>query len=156
MAHLFVIGGASSDILHFAGQTAHSAGGAGMYTAMAAHRSGVQVSLLAPRPDPVPDTLCPVADRVTTWQGPIVPPEELPHFEIAYQAGETNYLRASLGSEASLIPTALPPDLAVYDCIHITPLLDAQRQLTFLDACRQRGAHRPLALVEAAFRHDHR
>lgn len=142
MAHLFVIGGASSDILHLAGQTAHSAGGAGMYTAMAAHRCGVQVSLLAPRPDPVPDTLRPVTDRLTTWQGPVVPPEELGHFEIAYQDGETTYLEATLGAEASLTPEMLPPDLSVYDCIHITPLLDAQRQLTFLQACHQRGAPR--------------
>ena len=142
MAHLLVIGGASSDILHYAGKTATSAGGAGMYTAMAAHRCGVQVSLYAPRPDPIPDALRPVADRLTTWQGPVVSPEELAHFEIAYQAGVTTYLKASLGAESSLTPDALPPDLSMYDCIHITPLLDAQRQLTFLGACRQRGAER--------------
>ncbi|MCJ7657864.1 MAG: carbohydrate kinase family protein [Anaerolineales bacterium] len=142
MAHLLVIGGASSDILHFAGQTAISAGGAGMYTAMAAHRCGVQVSLYAPRPSPIPDTLRPVADRLTTWQGPFVPPEELGHFDIAYQAGKTTYLKASLGAESSLTTEALPPDLSIYDCVHITPLLDAQRQLTFLQACRQRGAKR--------------
>ena len=96
MAHLLVIGGASSDILHFAGKTAQSAGGAGMYTAMAAHRCGVQVSLVAPRPSPIPDTLCPVADRVTTWQGPVVPPEELPHFEIAYQGTTSEDVARSL------------------------------------------------------------
>jgi hypothetical protein len=59
IALLLVIGGASSDILHFAGQTAASAGGAGMYTAMAAHRSGIQVSLFAPCPSPIPGDLTP-------------------------------------------------------------------------------------------------
>lgn len=142
MTHLLVIGGASADILHVAGQEIASAGGAGMYTAMAAHRCGVQVSLYATRPDPIPDTLRPVADRLTTWQGPIVTPEELGHFEIAHRDGKTTYLKASLGAESSLIPDALPPDLLMYDCIHITPLLDAQRQIAFLQACRQRGAKR--------------
>ena len=28
----------------------------------------------------------------------------------------------------------------MYDCVHITPLGDVQRQLAFLQACRQRGA----------------
>jgi len=35
---LFVIGGPSLDLLHFAGQSAPSAGGAGMYTSAAACR----------------------------------------------------------------------------------------------------------------------
>lgn len=113
-----------------------------MYTAMAAHRCGVQVSSFGPRPSPIPDVLRPFADRLTTWQGPIVTPEELGHFEIAYRDGKTIYLEASLGAEATLTPDALPPDLLMYDCIHITPLLDAQRQLAFLQACRQRGAKR--------------
>lgn len=142
MAVILVIGGASSDILHIAGQTVASAGGAGMYTAMATHRSGVQASLFAPRPSPVPKTLQPVADRLSTWLGPLVTPGELPHFEIAHQGGETTYLKASFGAELDLTPASLPPDLSMYDCIHIIPLGDAQRQLTFLQACRQRGAKR--------------
>jgi sugar/nucleoside kinase (ribokinase family) len=142
MTHLLVIGGASSDILHFAGQTAKSIGGAGMYTAMAAHRCGVQVSMCAPCPSPMPDELRPVADRVTTWQGPIINPEELLHFEIAYKDGETTYLNITLGAEASISTDTLPSDLSTYDGVHITPLLDAERQLAFLHACRQRGANR--------------
>ena len=78
MAAILVTGGASSDILHLAGQTVASAGGAGMYTAMAAHRSGVQASLFAPRPSPVPKVLQPVADRLSAWLGPLITPEELP------------------------------------------------------------------------------
>ena len=142
MTHLLVIGGASSDILHFKSQTAASVGGAGMYTAMAAQRCGVQVSMFAPRPKPMPDELLPVADRLTSWQGPEVSPDNLGHFEIAYQEGRTTYLEATLGAEATLSPEMLPSDLTMYDCIHITPLLDAQRQLDFVHACHQRGAKR--------------
>jgi sugar/nucleoside kinase (ribokinase family) len=142
MAAILVIGGASSDILHFAGQTVESAGGAGMYTAMAAHRSGVQASLFAPRPSPVPKMLQPVADRLSTWLGSLVTPEELPHFEIAHHGEETTYLKASFGAELNLTPASLPPDLSMYDCIHVIPLGDVQRQHSFLQACRQRGAKR--------------
>jgi len=142
MAAILVIGGASSDILHFAGQTATSPGGAGMYTAMAVHRCGVQVSLFAPRPDPVPEMLQPVADRLSAWLGPFVTPEELPHFEIAHRGGETVYLQARFGAEPDLSPDGLLPDLSVYDCVHIVPLGAVQRQRAFLEACRQRGAVR--------------
>ena len=153
MTHLLVIGGASRDNLHLEGQEVASTGGAGMYTAMAAHRCGVQVSLFAPRPRPIPDALRPVANRLTKWHGPIVKPEELGHFEIDYQDGKTTYLKASVGAESSLTPDGLPPDLSRYDCIHITPLLDAQRQLAFLQACRQRCAKRRRKCPPKAYRH---
>jgi sugar/nucleoside kinase (ribokinase family) len=142
MAAILVIGGASSDILHCAGQTVASTGGAGMYTAMAAQRSGVQAALFAPRPSPLPEMLQAVAARLASWLGPLVTPAELPHFEIAHHGGETTYLQASFGAELDLAPGSLPPDLSMYDCIHIIPLGDAQRQLSFLQACRQRGAKR--------------
>jgi sugar/nucleoside kinase (ribokinase family) len=142
MAHILVIGGTSLDRLHITGQQVESAGGAGMYTAMAAQRYGVQASLFAPRPSPMPSVLQPVADRLTAWHGPIIQPNELAHFEILHQGRETTYLEASVGVEASLIPDQLPPDLSKYDCIHIIPLGDARRQLTFLQGCRQRGAKR--------------
>ena len=70
-------------MLHFAGQTASAAGGAGMYTAVAAHRAGGDVVLCSPKPDPVPAPLLPVVERVA-WMGPVVSPEEMPHFEIAH------------------------------------------------------------------------
>ena len=142
MAHLLVIGGTSLDILHFKGQTSPSAGGAGMYTAMAAKRSGVDVSLFAPRPHPMPRELQPVADRLTTWLGPTVAPEELPHFEIAYENGKTEYIKAFFGSESVLTPDSLPDDLFTYDFIHVVPLGDAHKQLEFIHACRARGAQK--------------
>jgi sugar/nucleoside kinase (ribokinase family) len=142
MSHLLVIGGASLDTLHFKGQTSTSAGGAGMYTAMAARRCGVKVSLFAPRPEPIPLELQPIAERLTNWFGPVVPPQELPHFEIAYEGGGTNYLKALFGSESTLTPESLPDDLSTYEFIHVVPLGDAHRQLEFIRACRARGARK--------------
>ena len=67
MPHLLVIGGASADILHTpTGETISAPGGAGMYTAMAAHRCGASVSLVAPRPDPLPEALWSVEYRYDT------------------------------------------------------------------------------------------
>lgn len=138
---LLIIGGTSTDILHLESRTVPSAGGAGMYTAMAAHRCGSNVSLFAPNPDPVPEVLQPVAERLTEWLGPVVEPEEgLPHFEISQRGGQTEYLNATFGAESTLTPEMLPADLSKYDCIHIVPLGDAQKQLEFITACRVRGA----------------
>ena len=98
---ILVVGGASLDSLE--GADGLIAGGAGMYTAMSAWRSGADVSLFAPRPEPMPEPLLPVARRVT-WLGPGIPPEELAHFEIRYEGGETNYVEAFFGAEATLAP----------------------------------------------------
>ena len=141
MTHLLIIGGTSTDILHLDYQTVPSAGGAGMYTAMAAKRCGSNVSLFAPNPNPVPEVLQPIAERLTEWLGPVVEPEEgLPHFEISQRGGKTEYLKATFGAESTLTPNMLPADLSTYDCIHIVPLGDAQKQLDFIISCRARGA----------------
>lgn len=138
---LLIIGGTSTDILHLDSQTVPSAGGAGMYTAMAAHRCGSNVSLFAPKPNPIPDVLQPIAERLTEWHGPIVVPEEgLPHFEISQRGGKTEYLKATFGAESTLTPEMLPADLSKYDCIHVVPLGNAQKQLSFVEACQNRGA----------------
>ena len=63
MNRLLVIGSASSEVLHLEDRTVASAGGAGMYTAMAAHRCGAQVAMFYLRPDPYPEPLKPVAAR---------------------------------------------------------------------------------------------
>lgn len=140
MTQLLIIGGASLDTLHIDGEIIQTAGGAGLYTALAAHRSGAKVSLFAPRPQPLP-ALLRTAARQFTWHGPIVSPEKLPHFEIAYENGRTQYLTATFGAETRLTPDNLP-NLTAFDIIHIVPLGSASRQLTFLQACRQRGARR--------------
>jgi sugar/nucleoside kinase (ribokinase family) len=140
MSRLLVIGGASFDVLHLEDRTVASAGGAGMYTAMAAHRCGAQVALFGPRPDPCPERLQPVAGRLTEWLGPVISPAQLPAFEISYRQGKTEYLKASVDAETMLAPAMLPPDLSKYDLVHVTPLGDASKQLSIIHACRRRGA----------------
>ncbi len=140
MAHLLVIGGASSDILHFVGESVSAPGGAGMYTAMAASRSGLKVSMFSPRPDPLPDQLLPVLQRLSSWFGPRIPPQELPQFEISYKHGRTEYLHSQLDAETNLSPGLLPGDLSIYDIVHVIPLGDVRKQLAFIQACKERGA----------------
>jgi sugar/nucleoside kinase (ribokinase family) len=140
MKRLLVVGGASFDVLHLADRTVSSAGGAGMYTAMAARRCGVEVSMFGPRPDPCPDSLQPVAGYLSEWLGPVVPPEHLPQIEISYRGGKTEYLDISSRAEADLSPDMLPMDLSQYDHVHVIALSDALAQLSFVRACRQRGA----------------
>jgi hypothetical protein len=142
MDRLLVIGGLSSDVLHLADRTVECAGGAGMYTAAAARRSGIEVDLFGPRPEPWPESMKPVAEHLTGWLGPAVSPSQLPQFEISYQRGTTDYLSTSFGAEELLSPDMLPADLSAYDLVHVTPLCDAQRQLSFVQACRQRGANK--------------
>lgn len=142
MKQLLVIGGASIDVLHLKDQTVTCAGGAGMYTAMAAHRCGVKVSMFSPRPDLYPEELKPIVKRVTEWLGPVVHLEQLPHFEISYRQGKTEYLTASLGAQVKLSPTMLPADLSKYDHVHVIPIADPSKQLSFIQACRRRGAKR--------------
>jgi sugar/nucleoside kinase (ribokinase family) len=141
MLRILVVGGASLDTLHFAGQTQESIGGAGIYTALAAHRCGVEVTIFAPKPDPVPAALRPVFERLT-WQGPLVRPAELPRFEYAYEGEGTSVLQAFFGAETRLAPDMLPPDLSPYDVVHVIPLGSSSRQLSFLQACRKHGAKR--------------
>jgi sugar/nucleoside kinase (ribokinase family) len=137
---LLVIGGASFDLLHLNDRTVDSVGGAGMYTAMAARRCGAQVSMFGLCPDPCPERLVPVAGHLTEWLGPAVPPAQLPQFEISYRQGKTEYLSASRGGEPILSPSMLPGDLSKYDLVHVTPQSDVDLQLSFVQACRQRGA----------------
>jgi sugar/nucleoside kinase (ribokinase family) len=140
MNRLLVIGGASIDRLHLQERTVESIGGAGMCTAMAARRCGARVAMFGLCPDPCPESLQPVAQRLTEWLGPAVPPAQLPRFEISYRQGKTEYLNVSRGAEPMLSPTMLPADLAKYDLVHVTPQSDVKLQLSFVRACRQRGA----------------
>ena len=141
MKGLLVIGGASFDILHLEDQTVESIGGVGMYTSMSANRCGVDVSMLSPRPDPSPESLGPIADRLAAWLGPRVSPEQMLRFEISYRGGKTDYLDISLGAAATAYsPEILPVDLSKYDMVHVAQKADIQMQLALIQACRQRGA----------------
>ncbi len=128
MSLLTVIGGASLDVLHFRGRTVRSAGGAGLYTALAAYRAGARVTMVGPRPRPMPEELAPAAERLD-WRGPEVPPERLPSFEIAHLGGGRTELRgAAWRAEAELSTDNLPADLpgGTVFCIGLT---DPRRQL---------------------------
>ncbi|MCB2222819.1 MAG: carbohydrate kinase family protein [Actinobacteria bacterium] len=136
---LLVVGGASLDVLHVRGRPTPSAGGAGLYTGLAAVRAGAGVTMLAPRPEPMPDTLAPAARRLR-WVGPAVPPEELPRFEIAYAPdGSVARFESAMGAEPGLRPSLLDglgplPPLAF--CV---PFLDAALQLAFVEDLGRRG-----------------
>ena len=135
--NILVIGGASLDRL--AGADDLVPGGAGMYTAISAHRSGANVTLYAPRPVPVPDPLLPINERLN-WLGPEISPDELAHFEIHYVGGRANYVKAEFGTEDTMPVSELPDDLSGFDFVHLIPLGDHRQQLTFLRVCRERGA----------------
>jgi ribokinase len=144
--HVFVIGTASLDVLHLAGRSVRTIGGAGLYTALAAHRAGAVVGLLAPRPEPMPALLQPVAERLH-WLGPLIAPAALPRLEIAqHGAGRATLLHASWGAEAQFTPAQLPAAVQQAAFVHIAALSTAQRQLDFLQALRatrgERGSPR--------------
>lgn len=141
---LFVIGTASLDVLHFGGQTVEAAGGAGLYTALAAHRGGVRVGLIAPRPEPMPAALQPATERLD-WIGPVITVDQLPRLEIEHHGGgQATLLDASWGAEGMLTVEAIPPEVTEATFIHIAALSTAQRQLDFLRAIRQHvGVHGP-------------
>ncbi len=136
---ILVVGGASLDTLEGADELVP--GGAGMYTAMSAHRSGADVTLYAPRPVPMPAELHTVNDRLT-WLGPAIEQADLAHFEIHYDDGRANYVVSRFGTEDSLSTDELPADLSEFDCIHLIPLGDIRHQQVILRSCRERGARR--------------
>jgi hypothetical protein len=145
---LLIIGGASLDVYHLSnGQTVHSPGGAGLYTALAAacaqaERNAVQskparVAMFAPRPDPVPTPLQAAVERIA-WLGPNVPPDQLPSFEIAhYGGGRAALLNATWGGEMLITPDNFPKDQLHARIIHIAALRTAERQLNFAKALRK-------------------
>lgn len=142
MNKILIIGTVSLDTLHLPQGTVPTAGGAGMYTALAVQRAGADATLFAPHPDPVPERLRSVDEQIN-WIGPTVPVQKLPRLEIAHHGdGTATLLDASWGAEAELTPALLPADLSDYYAIHIAALSSAQRQLDFLYACRERGARR--------------
>jgi sugar/nucleoside kinase (ribokinase family) len=136
---LLIIGGASLDVLHLQNETKKSSGGAGMYTALAAARAGAHVTMFAPRPNPMPPELAPLAERVH-WIGPLVPPEQLPSFEIAhYGNGKAELVNAHWGAEALLTPENLPNENLNADIVYCGPLADPARQLAFIKYFKTRG-----------------
>lgn len=134
-----MVGGASLDQIHVNGKPVPTPGGAGLYTALAAARAGVDVTMLAPLPDPMPPELAPALDRLN-WVGPRVALDGLPRFEIAYDAdGAVTLFREHLGAEPDMTPALLDmlPDLP--ECAYCVPFMNASLQRQFIDALRDRG-----------------
>jgi sugar/nucleoside kinase (ribokinase family) len=140
MANLLVIGSPSLDKIHIDGKTHHAMGGAGMYMSMAARRAGVDVSMFGPKPNPMPDALEPLNQRLVQWIGPVIDAELVPRFEISHDGEIADYLVANLESEQEIDPSGFPQDLSMYDGVHITAMGDAEVQKVFLDMCLERGA----------------
>ncbi|MDM8531495.1 PfkB family carbohydrate kinase [Anaerolineales bacterium HSG25] len=128
-----VIGTTSLDTLHLTNQTtAHVAGGAGLYTALAAHQAQANVGLFGPRPTPMPEPLQPFAERVT-WLGPLISPDGVARLEIAhYGGGKAELLTASWGAESEFLPLNIPSMVTESSIIHLAALSTAERQLDFL------------------------
>ena len=135
---LVIVGGASLDTLRFAGRVARSAGGAGLYTSLAAARAGARVVMVGPRPEPMPTRLAPAAARID-WRGPRVTPDDLPTFEIAHHSdGRTEMVEARLRAEADLGPADLPVDLAG-ELVFLIAMAEPRQQLALLEELMKRG-----------------
>jgi len=141
---VFVVGTASLDVLHLPdGRTVHTAGGAGMYTALAANRAGVSAGLFAPRPEPMPEPLKPIAQKLH-WIGPTISPGALPRLEIKHHGGgRATLLKASWGAEAQLTAATMADEIRQSPMVHIAALSSAQRQLDFLQKLKS-SEQRPL------------
>jgi sugar/nucleoside kinase (ribokinase family) len=138
--NILVIGGASQDVLHLDGKSHKTVGGAGLYTALGARAAGVQAHMLAPFPDPMPKLLRPVTELIN-WFGPRVHPDELPHFEIVYDAdGRAEYTSIEPRFESLMTESVLPDDLSAYTYVHIVQLGNIDLQLSLLDRCRNSRA----------------
>lgn len=140
MAHLLIVGSPSIDILHFDNRTEKSAGGAGLYTALAARRSGCKVSMYGPKPNQIPELLKPLEGHLEEWLGPIVSVDDIPHFEISHKGDKATYLQFYVGEEDRIDPLALPQDLSIYDAVHVTALGKPDQSLKFANVCRERNA----------------
>ncbi len=136
---LLVVGGASLDLIHVDGVPMPTPGGAGLYTALAAARAGVSVTMLAPLPDPMPPELLPALQRIR-WIGPIVPVDGLPRFEIAYDGdGAVTLFREHLGAEPDMTPALLDMIRDIPGCAYCVPFLDARLQQAFIAELADRG-----------------
>lgn len=137
---ILVVGTASLDVLHLPSGIVHTIGGAGMYTALAARHADGDVTLCAPRPQPMPNPFIDAAARLH-WIGPQCTAEELPRLAIAHHGdGKATLLDAAWGAEEHFSPENLPHDLSTFDAVHVAALSSAQRMLAFVGACRDRGA----------------
>lgn len=151
---LLIVGGASLDRIHVGGRPVATPGGAGLYTALAAARAGVEVTMLAPLPDPMPPELAPAAQLIR-WVGPRVDLDGLPRFEIAYDdEGSVALFREHLGAEPDMTPGLLDLVDDLPPTAYCVPFMDARLQRAFVDVLRARGCLTVAATYGKAARSD--
>lgn len=150
--NVFIIGTASLDILHLSnGQTVHTIGGAGMYTALATCQADAAAGLFAPQPKPMPNQLKPVAKQLH-WIGPPISPDSLPRLEIKHHGGgRATLINASWGAESQLTPGTIPDKVSQSSIVHIAALSTAQRQLDFLHHLK--SSHQPPLISMGTYAH---
>jgi sugar/nucleoside kinase (ribokinase family) len=137
--HLTIIGGPSIDTIHLAAGAERVAGGAGLYTALAARRAGVEVTMIGPRPAPIPPEVTRAADLLE-WRGPGVEPDGLPRFEISYDhEGRRKLDIVNRGSEVALSPDRVLRELPEEGPVCVIPLTDSRLQLEFVERLKARG-----------------
>ena len=142
-ADLLVIGAVSDDRLHIGGQVHDVPGGAGLYTALGARAISPDVTLWAPKPNPLPTKFKGL--EPLRWIGPRIAPHDIPALEIEHHGGgRATLLRAGWGAIEHLAPDQLP-DLGRYDIVHVAALGPTQKQLAFVQAIRRKSQ----ALVSA-------
>ncbi len=111
-------------------------GGAGLFTALAAEAAGAQVTMLAPRPDPMPPELAGANGRLE-WLGPKVAVEDLPRFEIEIDgAGRARYVDADPGAESDLEISMLGSAAGPWAAAFSIPFAETERQLAMVRELR--------------------
>ena len=137
---ILVVGGASVDQIRADGEPRVNAGGAALYTALAAQRAGGRARFFGYRPAPLPDIFKPAADLVD-WFGPACELSGLPHFKIVYeQDGEARLIGADWGIEETLSPEMLSDEqLQGVGLVHIAAIHAPELQMNFVRSIRQRS-----------------
>ncbi len=138
MSTILVIGCVSFDTVHLdhsgSRQSHKTIGGAALYTALAAVRVGAEVTLYAPKPSPLPESLAAV-DAILNWIGPQITVDEMPTLEIVHHGNDrATLLGASWGAESSLTPDDLKTLVTDthFDIAHVAALSTTTKQLNFV------------------------
>lgn len=138
LSEVLVVGSAALTRVHLPdGARVETAGGAGLYAALASARAGADTTLLGVRAEPLPAALSGVGAMVP-WVGPV---GVLPRLEIAhYGGGKAALLGADWGAEGRLVPDLLDDfDFGAMGWAVAMPMADPARQLAFVQAFRARG-----------------
>src|SRR5579883_3015507 len=141
-AKILVIGCVSNDVVHLEPKavTVQNLGGAGLYSSLAILASGIDCTLLAPRPANIAALGIKSLDKLQ-WLGPQAKENEFPHLEIIHHGNDRATLcKAGWGIEPDMVPAQLPEDLSQFEIIHIAALSSAARQMSFVQEIQRRSA----------------